>query len=163
MINRLNGYEWRECTLRAMFSLRRSDIRDLLNKSLKIFSIHVPLDDLTMILVILREIFEEINCVSFFFFLFKTAFYKLWFYWNVVLFNIFLSWRLVFYTTIIIIKRNTIPLVKGRSRHFSSTVLWLPSCMWASDTTKRSAAVMGRAGDSWRSKPLALVLREIIA
>ena len=30
MINRLNGYEWRDCTLRAMFTtLRRSDIRDL--------------------------------------------------------------------------------------------------------------------------------------
>ena len=71
------------------------------------------------------------------------------------------SWRWWF--SIIIIERNTAPLVKGQSRHFSHVRLccdWRAA--WASDTTTRSAAVMGRACDSWRSKPLALVSREII-
>ena len=44
-------------------SPRWSGIHDLSNK---IFSIHVPLDDRTTIKVILREIDEEINCVSVF-------------------------------------------------------------------------------------------------
>ena len=67
----------------------------------------------------------------------------------------------------IIIEWNTTPLVKGRSRrenisHMSTrtTVLWLPSSMWVSDT--RPVAVMRRARDSWRSKPLVLVSRETI-
>ena len=47
-------------------SPRRSDIRDLSNKSFKIFSIHILLDVLTTIKVISSEIDEEINCVSVF-------------------------------------------------------------------------------------------------
>ena len=65
--------------------------------------------------------------------------------------------------SIIIIERNTTPLVKGQSKHFSHARLCCDCrAAWASDTTTRSAAVMGRARDSWRSKPLALVSREII-
>ena len=48
----------------------------------------------------------------------------------------------------------------GQDLVAQSTGKTLPSCMWVSDT--RPAAVMGRARDSWRSKPFALVLREII-
>ena len=63
----------------------------------------------------------------------------------------------------IIIEWNTTPLVKGRSRrenisHMSTTVL--PSSMLVSDT--RPVAVMRSARDSRRSKPFALVSREII-
>ena len=46
--------------------------------------------------------------------------------------------------SIIIIERSTTSFVKSRSRHFSHVGL----CCGASDTTTRSAAVMGRARDS---------------
>ena len=88
--------------------------------------------------------------------------YKLlWFYWNVLSFNIFHHDACDFST--IIIERNTTPLVKGRSRHFSHARLCCDCrAAWALDTTTRLAVVIGRARDSWRSKPLALVSREII-
>ena len=54
----------------------------------------------------------------------------------------------------------TLQMVRIRLRNQPAKLLWLPSCMWVSDT--KPAAVMGRARDSWRSKPLALVSREII-
>ena len=88
--------------------------------------------------------------------------YKLlWFYWTVLSFNIFHhdAWWFFY----LIIEWNTTPLVKGRSRHFSHVRLCCDCrAAWASATTTRSAAVMGRACDSWHSKPLGLVLWEII-
>ena len=144
--------------------------------------------------MILREIYEEINCVAFFQnnlalwmvriwlrngpanlwnLLTKIQSYTnhawkwvlcyklLWFYWNVLSFNIFHhdAWWFFY----LIIEWNTTPLVKGRTRHFSHVRLCCDCrAAWASDTATRSAAVMGRARDSWCSKPLALVSREII-
>ena len=145
---------------------------------IKIFWIHVPLDYLAAIKVIIRQIDEEINCVSVFQNHVALRMVQIWLRnrlaklrvksanknteLHIFLFNIFSSWRLIIFT--IIIEWNKTPLVKGRRIRELNISHMYDSAVTAELHVGRTrwAMVMRCACYNWCSKPLALVSREII-